>query len=95
MVRGGRLIAVERISELLGKARRTISVELADPGALEALEGVAGVEDLERSGGRLTFRFAGDLDRVVKALAAGHVVDLEVTHPSLEEVFLTYYRDGA
>ena len=56
---------------------------------------MAGVEDLERSGGRLTFRFAGDLDRIVKALAAEHVVDLEVTHPSLEEVFLTYYRDGA
>jgi ABC-2 type transport system ATP-binding protein len=95
MVRGGRLIAVERISELLGKARRTIAVELAGPGGTEALEAVPGVEDLERSGNRLTFGFAGDLDRVVKALAAGHVVDLEVTHPSLEEVFLTYYRDGA
>jgi ABC-2 type transport system ATP-binding protein len=94
MVRGGRLIAVERISELLGKARRTIAVELAGAGGPEVLEGVAGVEELERSDSRLTFRFAGDLDRVVKALAARHVVDLEVTHPSLEEVFLTYYRDA-
>jgi hypothetical protein len=31
---------------------------------------------------------------VVKALAAHHVTDLEVSRPSLEEVFLGYYEGG-
>jgi len=94
IVREGRLIAVERIDDLLGKARRRIVVELADPGGIETLRAIPGVEDLALNGTHTSFSFAGDLDPVVKALAVHHVRDLEATHPSLEEVFLSYYREG-
>jgi ABC-2 type transport system ATP-binding protein len=95
IVREGKLIAVERIHELLGKACRTARLELADPDALvEELRGQPGVSDLEAAGGKLTFKDARDLDPVVKAIAKRHVLDLELTHPTLEEVFLTYYGGG-
>ena len=95
IVRGGRLIAIERIADLLGKARRRLTVTVTDAGGLAgALRGLPGVEDVQAADGRLTFSAAGDLDPVLKALAAHHVTDLEATHPSLEEVFLTYYREG-
>jgi ABC-2 type transport system ATP-binding protein len=93
IVREGRLIAVERIDDLLGKARRTITVELADPEGVESLRRLEGIEDLRVSDGRVSFRFAGELDPVVKALSRHHVVDVEAGRPTLEEVFLTYYRD--
>ncbi len=93
IVRSGRLIAVERISDLLGKARRRITVELAGPESLDSLVSIDGVADVERSDGRISFSFAGDLDPVIKALAGAHVVDLEAGHPTLEEIFLTYYED--
>jgi beta-exotoxin I transport system ATP-binding protein len=92
IVRDGRLIAVERIDDLLGRARRTITVELAGADGLESLRSVRGVEDLRLEDGRASFKFAGDLDPIVKALAEHHVIDLEAGHPSLEEIFLTYYR---
>lgn len=65
IIRGGNLIAVERISDLLGKAmeRRRVEVEFADPvelGDVRALPGVVGAE---------------------------------YAHPTLEEVFLTYYNE--
>ena len=94
IVRGGRLVAVERIADLLGKARRRFTVELRDPAGLERLRSLPGVADLELAGGRATFTVAGDLDAVVRELAGHHVVDLEATHPSLEEVFLGYYDEG-
>ena len=94
IVRGGRLIAVERIADLLGKARRRFAVELADPAGLERLRSLDGVADLEIADGRATFTAGGDLDAVVRELAGHHVVDLEATHPSLEEVFLGYYEEG-
>ena len=94
IVRSGRLIAVERISDLLGKARRRITVELAEADSLDSLDSIDGVADLERSDGRISFSFAGDLDPVIKALAGTHIVDLEAGHPTLEEIFLTYYEDG-
>jgi ABC-2 type transport system ATP-binding protein len=50
-----------------------------------------GVSDLTQEEGRVSFKVAGDLDPVLKTLARRHVLDLELTHPTLEEVFLTYY----
>jgi ABC-2 type transport system ATP-binding protein len=94
IVREARLVAVERIPDLLGRARRKVTVRLADGDGLEELRGLAGVSDVERADGGVSFRFAGDLDPVVKALAAHHVTDLEVSRPTLEEVFLGYYEGG-
>jgi ABC-2 type transport system ATP-binding protein len=94
IVRAGRLIAVERVPDLLGRARRKVTVRLADPGGLEALRRLPGIADVESVDGGVNFRFAGDLDPVVKALAAHHVTDLEISRPTLEEVFLGYYEGG-
>jgi ABC-2 type transport system ATP-binding protein len=52
------------------------------------------VSAVERDGARVTFRVAGDLDPVVKAISRHRVVDLEFARPTLEEVFLTYYEEG-
>jgi ABC-2 type transport system ATP-binding protein len=93
IVRGGRLIAVERIADLLGRTKHRVAVELAQPDGFAELRALPGVSDLEVDGTRASFRFAGDPDPVVKALARHTVVDLEVAHPTLEEVFLTYYHE--
>ncbi len=94
IVREGKLIAVERIDELLGKARRTVTLELADSDDLSDLQSLPGVSDLQAADGKVSFKVGGDLDPVVKAIARRHVLDMELTHPTLEEIFLTYYRGG-
>ena len=93
IVRGGRLVAVERMADLLGKARRRFTVELADPAGAERLRSLPEVADFELAGNRVSFSVGGDLDAVVRELAGHHVVDIEATHPSLEEVFLGYYDE--
>ena len=82
------------VPDLLGRARRKVTARLADPGDLEDLRRLAGITDLKSADSGVTFRFAGDLDPVVKALATHHVTDLEVSRPTLEEVFLGYYEGG-
>jgi ABC-2 type transport system ATP-binding protein len=49
------------------------------------------VSELSVDGTRVRFKAAGALDPIVKALARHAVRDLELAHPSLEEIFLTYY----
>jgi ABC-2 type transport system ATP-binding protein len=94
IVRDGKLIAVERIADLLGKASREVTVRLADHDGLgEELEALPGVTDLRLQDGLATFRVTGELDAVLKALARHRVLDLEAVHPSLEQVFLGYYRE--
>jgi ABC-2 type transport system ATP-binding protein len=95
IIRGGRLIAVEGVAALLGKTPRRVSVEFADPVDLDELRAAHGVSDVEADAGRVTFTVAGDVDAAVKAIARHTVADLQVSHPTLEEVFLTYYEDGA
>src|SRR6187551_899286 len=93
IVRTGKLIAVERVAELLGKALRTVTLELADAGDLADLRALPNVTDLQMLDGQVNFKVSGDLDVAIKAIAHHHVVDMELTHPTLEEVFLTYYRE--
>jgi ABC-2 type transport system ATP-binding protein len=94
MVRDGRLIAVERVPELLGRAQRRVSVGPAAGETAAELSRLPGVSDLERTDGGVSFRLAGEVDPVIKVLAAHHVTDLEVSRPTLEEVFLGYYEGG-
>jgi ABC-2 type transport system ATP-binding protein len=93
MVRDGRLIAVERMVDLLGKARRKVSIRLSESSSLGDLRALPGVSELAVADGHASFEVAGDFDRVLKALAAHHVTDIEAVHPTLEEVFLGYYRE--
>jgi ABC-2 type transport system ATP-binding protein len=93
IIREGRLIAVERVKELLAKTKRRVSVEFAEAVPADSLRALPGVSDLEVEGREVGFRLAGEVDPVLKALAAHRVADLDFAHPTLEEVFLTYYRD--
>ena len=95
IIREGRLIAVERVSDLLAKTPRRASVEFADAVDPAELRACPGVSDLEVDGQRVTFKFVGDPDPVIKAIAHHTVSDLEFARPALEEVFLTYYEDDA
>jgi ABC-2 type transport system ATP-binding protein len=95
IVRDGRLIAVEQVEAMRERALRHVRVRFAEivrPGAMARL---AGVEDVERDGTTLRFRVHGGVDALVKALAAHRVEDLEITRPTLEELFLAYYGDRA
>lgn len=96
IVRSGRLIAVERVQGLLGMARRKVRLEVADAKQLtDELRNLEGVDGLTvRSDGTVTFTTDGDLDRLLKVISRHSVIDLELTRPSLEEIFLGYYGEA-
>ena len=95
IIRNGRLIAVERVSDLTARSYRHVAIEFADPFDPAEFQRIEGVSDLKVSDGRLTFRARGDLDDVVKAAARHTVRDIDLSHPSLEEIFLTYYSEDS
>jgi ABC-2 type transport system ATP-binding protein len=91
IIRAGRLIAVDEVQAMRGRAYRHVTVRFTHPVTVAELDGVPGVEDVSADDATLHFRVLGDLDPVIKALAAHRVRDLEVTRPTLEELFLTFY----
>jgi ABC-2 type transport system ATP-binding protein len=91
IIRAGRLIDVEPVEALTRRSYRLVRVQFAEPVDAAEFEGLPGVSELSVDGNRVTFKAAGALDPVVKAIARHHVRDLELAHPGLEEIFLTYY----
>jgi ABC-2 type transport system ATP-binding protein len=94
IIREGRLAAVEKVSELTGKGFRHVHIEFAAPVDAGEFAALAGVRDLRADGRTVDFAAAGNLDALVKAAARHPVVDMELTRPTLEEVFITYYGDA-
>ena len=95
IIRDGRLVAVESVADVTGRSYRHVTLEFADTVDPEAFRRIPGVSDLVAAGPRLTFKVFGDVDPVIKAAALHTVSDLELSRPTLEEIFLTYYgRNG-
>ena len=92
MIRDGRLIAVEDVAAMRERAYRVVTLEFAAPVDASEFARLPGVADLEHDGARVSFRVHAGLDAVVKAAARHEIEDLEVSRPTLEELFLTYYR---
>ncbi len=91
IIREGKLVHVGGIDEVKARAIRHVRVQLADPvdpGELEDLPGVRGVEVV---GKHLTLEIQGSMEALVAELADHGVVDLVSREPDLEEVFMAYY----
>jgi ABC-2 type transport system ATP-binding protein len=94
IIRDGRLVAVEDVEEMRGRAYRNVAVRFARPVDGADFERLAGVERVEVDGATLRFRTLGDVDAAIKAIARHPVADIEITRPTLEELFLAYYDRG-
>jgi ABC-2 type transport system ATP-binding protein len=94
ILRRGVVVEVAETAALLNCALRRVRVRfrtLPDDGVLAR---VSGVKVLARDPrGSVLLEVSGEMDALIKALAAFPVSDFETERPSLEEVFLAYYED--
>jgi ABC-2 type transport system ATP-binding protein len=77
ILREGRLVAVEEITTLKGRALRRLEVRFASPVPREAFSSLAGMRDLRVEGPVLHCTVQGPLDPLVKALARFPVLELD------------------
>jgi ABC-2 type transport system ATP-binding protein len=91
IIREGHLVAVEKMTDLRGRAYHHVAIEFDT--AVDAAEfaRVPGVSELRAAGQRISFKASGALDPVIKTAARHTVLDMELTEPTLEEIFLTFY----
>ncbi len=92
IVREGHLITVGPIAELLGAKAHRIEIELADPSAATLVARVPGLEQVKVDGARVSGLYRGAFDPLLAALSGQRVVSFVSREPSLEEIFLSYYR---
>jgi ABC-2 type transport system ATP-binding protein len=93
ILRHGTLVEVAETAALIDRALRRVRVRFRqpqDPVVLARLPGVKILGQDDRGG--VLLQVAGEMDGLIKALAAFPVSDFETERPSLEEVFLAYYE---
>ena len=92
VLRNGELVGVFDLAAERRLAVRQVIVTFDAPPAPDALGRIEGVRVLDRDGARVTFGLTGEIDTLVKALAAYHVREIEAHAPTLEDFFFTLYR---
>ena len=87
IIREGRIIACDSVEALAKTSAKRVSIHgSADLSRLE------GIRDKRETGGSVSFLYSGDINALLRVLAAGSVTDLSVSEPDLEEIFLHYYE---
>ncbi len=91
LVREGKLIAEEKISDLKKKMVRKMEITFADDIDPRQFE-MAGVKLSEQQHNHFVFLVSGDINLLLKKITQYPVNNLVFPEPTLEETFLTYYN---
>ncbi|HEX7976336.1 MAG TPA: ABC transporter ATP-binding protein [Anaerolineales bacterium] len=94
ILRLGKVVEVAETSDLINRSVRRARIHFKQPVDESLLYQVPGVRMLSQDDGMsVSLQVEGEMDGLIKALAAFPVVDFETEKPSLEEIFLNYYRE--
>jgi ABC-2 type transport system ATP-binding protein len=93
ILRAGLVVEVAETQTLIHRAVRRVRIRFKQPQDSIVLKRLPGVRLLSRDGqGSILLQVEGEMDGLIKALAAFPVSDFETERPSLEEIFLAYYE---
>jgi ABC-2 type transport system ATP-binding protein len=95
IIRSGRLVRLAEMHELHEMRVHQVEIEFGGPVPLEGIRSAEGVEQVEAADHRVRCVVRGSFEPLMKALVNSDVVNLTSHEPSLEEVFLAYYRNGS
>ena len=91
IIRNGRIVDISAVGELLGEHWRSINLVLAAPPSPDAFD-LPNVEVAAMTGREVHLMVRGDINALLARIAAHEVVDIAITTPDVEDLFLRLYR---
>ncbi len=93
IIRDGELVAVDNVDNLRKQRMKHVSFEVQK--GWSGLSSLTGVQDLRQDGRKVKFTYTGAIPSLLESLSNWGIVDLSISDPPLEEVFLSFYgRNG-
>ena len=93
LLRDGAVAFVDDVEAIRGRSRRRGRLRPHDPAELaeiaKAISGVAGVSEVGTDHEIVTFACTGDMDALIKRIAAYSVASFDIAHADLEDAFFT------
>jgi ABC-2 type transport system ATP-binding protein len=92
IIKDGKIVNVEEIDSLRKKQLKKVRIFFSESKTLNdlGLEGIGPVES--GSGNNLAFLYSGDINQLIDKLTGQQLENLVIEEPSLEEIFLHYYK---
>lgn len=91
ILKEGRVIDVQNISELREKGFKKVELNLIEPVPVGLFE-FEGIADFKQNNNQVSFIFHGDLNLIVEKIALLKLNDIFIEEPTLEEIFFHYYQ---
>lgn len=91
IIKSGKLVAVESIKTLGEKKLHKIEARFGDKYNVSEFK-LPGIDRAEEVTDGLLITVNGDLNPVLDVLAKHKIIDLEIMHASLEDVFMKFYE---
>lgn len=89
IIREGSIIACDSVEALTKTKAKRVTVH----GDVDLSE-LNDMRDLQTTEHGTSFLYGGDINTLIHTLSVGHLDDLSIAEPDLEEIFLHYYTDG-
>ena len=89
IIREGKLIACGSVEALSRTNAKRVHVQ-----GDVSIEELKEVRDLRQTDNGMTFLYGGDISELLKAFAKQNILDISISEPDLEEIFMHYYTDG-
>ncbi len=91
IIKEGEIVTVEKISSLKENNYKKVKIEVSNELDSEFFN-ITGVSDLKMKVNTISFLFKGDINTVMRKIAAIDIINLWVEEPELEEIFMHYYE---
>jgi ABC-2 type transport system ATP-binding protein len=92
IIKEGKIIQVEDIETLRKKQLKKVYIELESQVKKENFT-ISGIERIFSGPGNiLSFMYSGDINKLVTLLSGKKIINLMIEEPSLDEIFMHYYK---
>lgn len=91
IIKSGKLIATESIAVLKSKKIYMVDIIFTEKYELKSFED-KDIEIISQNPNQLTLKVKTDINKIVKLLSKYNLKSLQITHASLEDIFLEFYK---
>ena len=92
IIKQGRIIQVEDIETLRKKQLKKVFIEFEERGGKENFS-ITGIEGaITGHDNKVTFMYSGNINELVNRLSVNRIINLMIEEPSLDEIFMHYYK---
>ena len=90
IIKEGSIIRIDEVSALNKESYKKFKIICNDLNEADLPKD--GINDFAKTNNQVTFMFKGNINEIIKIISQHEIIDLQIEEPTLEEIFMHYYR---